>query len=180
MIGGRVDFHFGGKVKFSQGDFKGKSKSSVGIGVFSWSNDDDNNVASATKSPVDSVTGLEISGAYRGNGVSVDAQYNTFDAETVDPSITDGIYENGETTLESVSVEGGYMVVKDKVELVFGYQTLDADNYADSWNRTSLGVNWFMHKHDIKVQLSYRMAENLDGVVDDDEDEIFLQTQYVF
>ena len=180
MIGGRVDFHFGGKVKFSQGDFKGKSKSSVGIGVFSWSNDDDNNVASATKSPVDSVTGLEISGAYRGNGVSVDAQYNTFDAETVDPSITEGIYENGETTLESVSVEGGYMVVKDKVELVFGYQTLDADNYADSWNRTSLGVNWFMHKHDIKVQLSYRMAENLDGVVDDDEDEIFLQTQYVF
>jgi len=180
MLGGRVDFHFGGKVKFTQGDFKGDSKSSLGFGVFSWSNDDDNNIASATKSPVDSVTGFEVSAAYRGNGVSVDAQYNTFDAETVDNTITNGIYKNGKTTLESMSVEGGYMLVSNKVELVLGYQTLDADNYADAWNRTSIGVNWFMHKHDIKVQLTYRMGESLNGVANNDTDELFLQTQYVF
>jgi len=180
MLGGRVEISLGKKAKFSQGDFKNDSKSSIGIGVFSWSNDDDNNTASGTRSPVDSVTGIEVSGAYRGNGVSVDAQYNTFDAETVDPGITNGIYKNGKTTLESMSVEGGYMVVPAEVELVFGYQTLDADNYAEAWNRASLGVNWFVHKHDIKVQLSYRMGENLDGVANNDADEIFLQTQYVF
>ena len=121
-----------------------------------------------------------MSGAYRGNGVSVDAQYNTFDAETVDPSITDGIYKNGKTTLESMSVEGGYMLVPNTVELVLGYQTQDADNYASTWTRTSVGANWFIEKHHIKVQLSYRMGENLKGVANSNEDELFLQTQYVF
>ncbi len=180
MLGGRVEYHLNGKAKFSQGDFKGDSKSSIGFGVFNWSNDDDNNVASATKSPVDSVTGIEVSGAYRGNGVSVDAQYNTFDAETVDPSITNGIYRNGKTTLETMSVEGGYMIVPNTVELVMGYQTMDADNYAETWNRTSVGANWFIQKHHIKVQLSYRMGENLNGVANSNEDELFIQTQYVF
>ncbi|MFN2366129.1 MAG: hypothetical protein ABR523_06670 [Desulfurivibrionaceae bacterium] len=42
------------------------------------------------------------------------------------------------------------------------------------------GVNWFVNKHDIEVQLTYRMGENLKGVIDNDEDELFVQTQYVF
>jgi hypothetical protein len=49
-----------------------------------------------------------------------------------------------------------------------------------SWDRTSVGVNWFINKHDTKVQLAYRMGENLNGVANDDEDEVFLQTQFVF
>jgi hypothetical protein len=66
------------------------------------------------------------------------------------------------------------------IELVAGYQTQDADGYATAWNRTSIGANWHINKHDIKFQLSYRMGENLDGVENNDEDELFLQTQFVF
>jgi hypothetical protein len=59
------------------------------------------------------------------------------------------------------------------IELVAGYQTRDADGYATDWNRTSVGANWFMKKHDIKFQLSYRMGENLDGVENADEEKVF-------
>lgn len=178
MVGGRVEMNFGGKVGYSQGDFSGKSKSSVAIGAYSWSNDNDNNTAA--KPDIDSVTGLELSGAYRGNGLSVDAQFNSFDADTVDSTITSGMYKNGTTNLTSAAIEAGYMVSPNELELVFGYQTQDADNYADAWNRTSVGANWFMQKHNVKVQVTYRVGENLKGVTGADENELFIQTQYVF
>ncbi|VAW65713.1 hypothetical protein MNBD_GAMMA08-2559 [hydrothermal vent metagenome] len=72
------------------------------------------------------------------------------------------------------------MVSPKTIELVLAYQTQDADNYADSWNRTSLGANWFIEKHKIKIQMTYRIGENLKGVSGKDENEFYLQTQYVF
>lgn len=178
IVGGRVDFHPFGKLKFSQGDFSGKTKATIGVAAFTWSNDEDNNVSAGKD--VDGVTGYEISGAFRSAGFSIDAQYNLFNAELVDGTVTDGLYENGETDLTNYAIEGGYMVLPSKLELVAGYQVQDADNYATEWTRTSVGANWFFHKHDIKVQLSYRMGENVKGQQDNDEDELFLQTQYVF
>ena len=82
MIGGRVDFHPFGKLKFSQGDFSGKTKATIGVAAYSWSNDNDNNTytpGATSKADVDSVTGLELSGAFRAAGFSIDAQYNSFD-----------------------------------------------------------------------------------------------------
>jgi hypothetical protein len=72
------------------------------------------------------------------------------------------------------------MVLPEKLELVAGYEVQDADNYAEKWERTSLGLNYFFAKHDIKLQATYRMGENKDGVKDNDLDELFVQAQYVF
>ena len=182
MIGGRVDFHPFGKLKFSQGDFSGKTKATIGMAAYSWSNDNDNNTytpGATSKADVDSVTGLELSGAFRAAGFSIDAQYNSFDADTVESGFTGGLYQNGTTTLTNAAIEGGYMF-NNTIEIVAGYQTQDADGYATAWNRTSVGANWFINKHDTKVQLTYRMGENLNGVENADEDEVFLQTQFVF
>jgi hypothetical protein len=182
MIGGRVDFHPFGKLKFSQGDFSGKTKATIGVAAYSWSNDNDNNTytpGATSKADVDSVTGLELSGAFRAAGFSIDAQYNSFDADTVESGFTGGLYQNGTTTLTNAAIEGGYMF-NNTIEIVAGYQTQDADGYATAWNRTSVGANWFINKHDTKVQLTYRMGENLNGVENADEDEVFLQTQFVF
>jgi hypothetical protein len=41
-------------------------------------------------------------------------------------------------------------------------------------------LNYFFAKHDIKLQTTYRMGENKDGVKDNDLDELFVQAQYVF
>ncbi|MFA5699868.1 MAG: porin [Desulfuromonas sp.] len=189
LAAGRVDFHPLGHLKMEQGDFKREPKATIGLAAFIWGNDDDNNTytdettglsTSTSKADVDSVTGFEISGALRGYGFSVDAQYNLFIAETIVDTFTGGIYENGETDLENWAVKVGYMIVPDKLELVAGYQVQDADNYVDEWTRTSVGVNYFFQKHDIKLQAAYRMGENIDGVDGSDKDEVFVQAQYVF
>ena len=180
MVGGRIDYHPLGFVKFMQGDFSGKTRFTLGTAAYSWSNDGDVVISAPSASEeVDNITALEVSAAFRSHGFSIDAQYNTFDSELVDRTHTGGLYRNGKTTLNNAAIEGGYMF-RNTIELVAGYQTQDADNYATSWNRTSAGVNWFIKGNDIKVQLTYRIGENIDGVTGNDKDEIFLQTQFDF
>ena len=200
MAGGRVEFHPLGEIKYAQGDFDRDVKFAVGAGAYRWSNDDDNNTdtedngtlkkgAYKDEEPstgiiervdVDAVTGVEASASFRGYGLSIDGQYNSYEADSVVSNVTAGIFENGEADLESHSVKGGYMVIPSRLELAAGYQVLDADTYAEEWTRTSFGLNWFIKKHDIKLQLTHRVGENVDGVEDEGLDETFLQAQYVF
>ena len=163
-----------------QGDFTGETRFTIGAAAYSWNNDGDVAISTgAAPEEVDSITALELSGAFRSHGFSIDAQYNMFDSELVDAAHTGGLFRDGKTELTNAAVEGGYMF-DNRIELVAGYQTQDADNYATSWNRTSLGANWFIKGNDIKVQLTYRIGENIDGVSGNDLDEIFLQTQFDF
>ena len=185
LFGGRVEFFPLGKFKHSQGDFSGDLKAAIAIAGFSWENDGDHvnteEDDTISDSDVDSVTGFEVSGALRVAGLSVDAQFNSFDSDLVHGSAgSDGIYRDGTTTLESYAVEGGYMVVPARLELVAGYQSQDADGYETAWDRTSFGANVFVAKHDIKYQVTYRMGENKDGSDGKDVDELFVQAQYVF
>jgi hypothetical protein len=191
MFGGRVDYHPFGILKFSQGDFSRETKATISVAAFQWNNDDDNNTYTDDNGndiglgnddmDVDSVTGYEISGAFRGAGFSVDAEYNRFDVDAVDNNYNQGLYEDGSTELANWAIEGGYMVIPGKLELVAAYQSQDADGYDTEWTRTSVGANWFFHKQDIKLQASYRMGENLNGEKQDsDEDELFVQAQFVF
>ncbi len=199
IVAARIDFHPFGKLKKSQGDFLQEMKATIGFGVFTWSNDGDNNTrfcdgvdrkscvvtdanytASSGKADVEKATGFEVSAALRGMGLSVDAQYNSIKADTLDPTVTSGIYKNGRSTLESYALEGGFMVLPDTLELVAGYESQDADGYEKKWTRTSLGFNVFFEKHDIKLQSTYRMGENLKGKANKNEGEVFVQMQYVF
>ncbi len=194
MIGGRISFHPFGALKLKQGDFSGKQKATISLGAYRWKNDNDNNTYNNTyfdktkstdtsggKTPdVDKVTGIEFSAAYRKSGFSIDAQYNFFNAETIDNTVTSGIYKNGETKMTNYSIEGGYMIIPSQLELVVSMSSQDTDGYAQTWDRTEVGVNWFVHQHDIKFQLTFRQNENIKGKKDKDKDELFIQAQYVF
>ncbi len=186
LAAGRIDFHPLGELKMEQGDFKGETKFTVSLAAFSWANDDDNNgrtsggtTTSSSKPDVDSANGFEISAGLRTHGLSVDAQVQVVDAETVDRAFTGGLYRAGDTQLDIFAVEGGYMLHR-KFEIVGGYESLDADGYQDAWNRTSFGANYFWNKHKVKWQLTYRIGENVNGVTGADQDELFLQWQFVF
>ncbi len=189
VFAGRVDFHPLGAMKFDQGDFRSDDwKYTVGVSAFTWSNDDDVNTytdpatgltTSTSKVDLDQATGYELSGGVRGNGLSFDLAYQTINAETVDTGFTGGIYSSGETDLDKLTIEGGYMIAKN-FEIAAGYETQDADNYATEWERMNVGLNWFFNKHKAKVQLTYRMGENVDGVDGADTDTTYLQTQFVF
>lgn len=189
IVAGRIDFHPRGAMAFNQGDFGGKEfKYTVSLGVFSWANDDDNNTytnaagtsTSATRADLDSSTGYEISAGLRGRGLSLDAEFHQVESDTVDPAFTGGLFAAGETDLDVLALEGGYMVVGNRLELVAGWDSLDADNYQDAWTRTSLGFNYFWDEHNMKFQLTYRMNENLDGVSGADSNMVFGQLQHVF
>ena len=178
MIGGRVDYHPLGYLPFSQGDFSGKTRATIGVAAYSWRNDNDSLVNDATVgADIDSVTAFEISGAYRGAGMSVDWQFNRFEAETVQAGVNDGLYRNSQTTLTNAAIEGGYML-NNKLELVAAVQVQDADGYATQWKRTSVGANWFINNIDTKIALTWRQGKNLDGVANKDKDELFLQAQF--
>jgi hypothetical protein len=184
----RIDFHPAGYMKFDQADFKSDEwKYNFSAAAFNWSNDDDNNTYTDAmgmaldpgKADLDSADGIELSAGVRGSGFSADLEFQKVSAETVDPTFTGGIYLNGMTDLDIMSFEAGYMVAKN-VEVVAGYDSLDADNFSESNDRTSLGLNYYFNKHKTKFQLTYRQSENLDGVSGNDEDEVFGQFQFVF
>ena len=40
MVGGRIDYHPLGFVKFQQGDFSGKTRYTLGVAAYAWSNDE--------------------------------------------------------------------------------------------------------------------------------------------
>jgi len=192
MFGGRIDYMPFGKIKLSQGDFGGEKGIAIGLAASTWNNDNDNNtyklgqsdadecLVDLAKCDVDSVTGYEADVAFRGGGFSVDAEYNLFDAELVENGITGGIYKNSDTDLKNWAIEGGYMVIPGKLEFVLGYQDQNADNYDEHWTRQSIGVNYFIKKNDIKIQATWRRNDNKDGIDGNDENEGFIQTQFVF
>lgn len=186
-LSGSLDFFPMGEIDFSQGDLDhGPTRLGFRVSGYNWSNDDDNNTYTEDgvsldeeKADIDSATGLELSLAFRSNGWSIDAQANQIDGETVVSDFTGGLFVNGETTLDSYSVEGGY-VFADRFEIVAGYDSLDSDGYEDSWNRTSVGFNTFFEQHNAKMQLTYQMGENVDGVSGVDADNLYVQFQYAF
>lgn len=187
LASGRVDFHPFGELKMEQGDFKGDLLATIGGAVFTWSNDDDNNSRTENgmatdpgRPDVDSATGFEVSGGLRVAGFSGDAELQSISADTVDGAVSAGIFQNGTTDLTKYSLEGGYMVVPKTTELVAGYESFDADGYQDAWNRSSIGINYFWNKHKVKVQGTYRISENIDGVTGNDANELFVQFQFVF
>ena len=61
MVGGRVDFYPFGKLKFSQGDFSGETKATIGVATFYWNKDGDNEANAAS---LDKVNGYENSGRF--------------------------------------------------------------------------------------------------------------------
>ena len=193
VVAARIDYHPLGYVKFDQADFRSDEfKFNVSAAVFNWSNDDDNNTftdsttgmanaagITAGKVDLDSADGVELSAGVRGKGLSADVQYQMISADTVDPTWTGGLYLNGTSDLDVMAVEAGYMFHK-KAEIVAGWDSLDADNYMDSTDRTSVGLNWYLNKHNAKLQTTFRSWENVGGVSGAELDELFAQFQFVF
>ncbi len=152
----------------------------VGTALYAWKNDGDNLDATREKKDLDEAIGFELSGGLRGAGLSIDAEFKRVEAQLIEDGITEGLYQNSETDLEGYAIEAGYMVLPEKVEIVAGYESQDADGYAKTWTRRSVGANYFVNKHKTKYQVTYRMGENVDGEAGSDLDEWFVQAQYVF
>ena len=93
---------------------------------------------------------------------------------------TGGIYVEGESDIDIMSLQGGYLLPMAPVELVVGRDTIDAEGYDRKWARTSVGVNWYWDDQNAKVQAIYRSNSNMNGVEDQDQGEVIVQFQFLF
>jgi hypothetical protein len=195
LTAARVDFHPLGEMPYDQADFEGAEwKLTLSAGVFRWSNDDDNNpytlvgggtACSATdaqecKADLDRASGVEISAGVRGRGLSVDVELHRVSGDTVDGAFTGGLYRNGTTRLDALAVEGGYMIDDEHFEVVLGWDSLDADNYNRSFERSSVGLNYYWNRHNAKASLTYRMVNDFLGNAGQDQNVLFGLAQFVF
>lgn len=177
LAGGRFELHPGGNVGYGQGNLGRRNAWEIAVNAFSWSNDDDR-VTSAAQDYED-VTGIGVDGAWRMGGWSVDAEANAFTAETL-ASGTAGIVENGEAEVQTFSVEGGYMIVPARWEVVAGLSTEDADAWNETETQAGVGVNTFFSGHDDKLQLSFISTSDAGGVAGADQNDLYLQVQHAF
>ena len=98
----------------------------------------------------------------------------------MDNAFTGGLYLDGTTDLDIFAIETGYMLPGNRIELVLGWDSLDASNYSDCWTRTRAGVNWFWNEHKAKIQFSYRSSDNYLGETGVDAEAFTSQMQFVF
>jgi hypothetical protein len=175
----RLGWHPMGPVAYTQGILKKERNFCLEAGVLAWNNDNDN-LGKSTSNDLDRLTGYELSFAGRCDRISLDVQYNLFDAKLSQSGVTSGLYKNSETQLEQLSIETGYSIIMSKLEWVLGYQAQDADNYNEVWKKTSTGFNYYIHGHDLKVQVTYTRGESANGVNGRDSDELITQLQISF
>ena len=191
VVSGRVDWNPLGFMRFDRGDFHtDKWLFNLSAGAYGWWNDGDNNTYTGDdgltidpdggKVDLDRAAGVEFSGGVRGKGLSADAEYNFINGDLVDKTFTGGLYRNGKTDLTKFSVNAGYMVLHNHLELVLGYSMLDADNYEDAWTRAQFGLNWFLHKYNLRFQGNYWLVQNVLGVKDADSGTVLAQGQFLF
>lgn len=185
LVGGRVQYFPMGYLKEQQADFHGPSKWGFALAAFTWDNDGDQRGLDPNDPDIETVTGVEVSGSYRGQGWSIDAEYNTFSADAVrgDLGKIGGatiFNANGEAELDVYAIDAGYMLIPEKFQVAASYAIQDAEPYADEWVVAEIGATYFLKRQDIKFQGTYRIEDNVDGVIGNDRNTFYLQAQYLY
>jgi len=187
LVGGRLEFHPSGPVSYAQGNLAGASGWAVAVDAFSWSNDEDayeratpTTTAAANPNDYDTVTGIGIDGAWRSGPWSVDAEANSFDADTNGGGVTNGFVQNGSGTLTTAQVKGGFMVVPGRWEVAAGVSSEDGDGWNNTETQTGIGLNRFFNGHNNKLQISYVSTSDANGVSGQDSNDLYIQLQHAF
>ena len=160
--------------------------------AYGWWNNDHNNVSNnsvvvtngagnlSTNQDVRSTYGFEASSGLRGFGFSGDLEYQYVHSKLLNQNFTGGIYENGTSGLHKFTVNGGYMVYKDEWETTATFSMLDASNFASLWTQTTLGVNWFIHRYDVRMSANYSFNNNVSGITGTWENVARIQAQFAW
>ncbi len=181
LLGGRVEFHPRGEVSRAQGDFdRGRFRYTVGAAAYGWWNDDDVERHGSGAVDAERIQALEISGGLRGHGVSVDAEFEHVASHATDPGPTIGLYEDGTAIIDKGSLEAGYMVVPRRLELLAGFDALDAPVFEVPWRRASAGVNWYVSSHALKFSVQHRESFDDRGVREGRSHATYVQAQIAF
>ena len=85
------------------------------------------------------------------------------------PDFTGGVYVGGVTHLDVAAVEGGYRIRSSPVELGGALSRIDADGYAEPWDKATLALNLHGWSRFFgKLQISHSWAASRRGVPGED------------
>ncbi len=177
---GRVELSPLGDVDYDQGDFgSDRVRYAVSASAYRWFEDgSSSNVPGVSN--LDKSRGVELSSALRGRGLSADAEVQWVRGETLDRAFTGGLYERGEAELTKLSLQSGYMVVAERLEIVGGFDRLDAATYESAWQRWTLGATHYWKRERLKLQLNYVLHRSFQGITYEDPQALSTQLQLVF
>jgi len=187
-LSGRIELQPLGVVDYDQGDFgSDRVRFAVAAAAYRWSNDGSQNrytenghsvredVADLARS-----RGVELSGAVRGRGLSADAEVQWVQGETTDSAFDGGLYRRGESDLSKLSLQSGYMIRRERLQIVAGYDRLDAATYGSAWTRLSLGATHYWKRQQLKLQFNYVLHRSFFGKPGEDPQAVVTQFQILF
>ena len=67
-----------------------------------------------------------------------------------------------------MSLQSGYMLLPERLEIVGGYDRLEAATYASAWKRLSMGATHYWKRQRLKLQFNYILHWSFQGVAGDD------------
>jgi hypothetical protein len=187
-LSGRVELQPLGEVDYDQGDFGSERlRFAAAAAAYRWSNDGSRNVYTENGRSIredvadlDHSHGVEVSGAMRGRGLSADAEIQGVRGQTTDRTFEGGLYDGGRAALSKLSLQSGYIVLPERVEIVGGFDRLDAETYGSAWKRLSLGATYYWKRQQLKLQGNYILHWSFFGAAGDDPRAIVTQLQIVF
>lgn len=188
LVVGRAEIQPRGDMPREQGDFHGGAwKYGAAIAAYAWHNDGDRNLftsdgaaTSTTLADTANARGFEASAALRGHGWSIDTEFERITSHTVDPTLTAGLYEDGDASLVKASVEAGRMLIPRRFELVGAYDVVNAGTYDRPWQRFAAGASWYALGHNVKFQIMHRRSHDDRGIRGVRINTTFAQAQFAF
>jgi hypothetical protein len=188
MTTGRVEWHPEGAVPRDQGDFnRGAFRKMAGLAAYAWKNTGGRNLntmsgrsTSTLLADLDMARAVELDSGIRGHGLSIDLAWSRISGRTLDPTFTRGIYHAGHTVLQQLGSEAGYMVLPRTLELLAGADSMSIAARDTLAYRLSVGTNWYMNGHRLKVGVMHRESFNVLGVRDARAHTTHVQAQVAF
>jgi hypothetical protein len=182
-LSGRIELQPLGEVDYDQGDFGStKLRLAVSAAAYLWRNDGSGDVHTKDRERADleKARGIELGAALRGLGLSADLEIHWIRGGTTDPEFSGGLYQAGFADLTKLSLQSGYMVVSDRLQVAGGYDRLDAATYGSPWERISFGGTYYFRRNQLKVQLNYVLHRSFAGIPGDDPQAFLTQLQLGF
>jgi len=179
LAGGRIELHPLGEVPSDQGDVeRGPVRFTVGAGAYGWWNDDD---VERHRAGVDAdrAAALEVSGGFRGRGLSMDVEIEHVVSRALDLLAARGLYDTGTATLTKGSIEAGYLVV-GRLEALGSIDRLDASGFGRPWHRVAGGMNWYANGRAVKFSVMHRESYHERGERNGRSRSTYLQAHIAF
>jgi hypothetical protein len=181
IVVARVELHPLGELPRDHSDFtRGPLRFAIGAAAYRWWNDEDVESHGAGTVDASRVSALEVSGGLRGSGLSIEAEFEHVSGETLDAHISRGLYRDGHLSLNKVSAESGYMLMRERLEILGGADVLSAEAFDHPWRRLSGGMNVYVNRHALKLSLMHRESFNEDGRDGARSRATYIQTQFAF